>query len=190
MRGPRGRPTSVRCSNSPSNGGLRMRVKVMVFCLSAAISSSLAAQQAGQAAPAFRAENLYSLGSLDSVAVMQGGLSIQIPIASFGSEIRTSLQLVYQSSAWEALPQTCPPLNNCAQLYPKKQSRAGLGWRVSLGDLYQPSPGGARAPAALRLGFLRRRRACSLSHAPPRRSAGLRGSDPVNTSVREGDVHP
>lgn len=123
-----------------------MRVKVMVFCLSAAISSSLAAQQAGQAAPAFRAENLYSLGSLDSVAVMQGGLSIQIPIASFGSEIRTSLQLVYQSSAWEALPQTCPPLNNCAQLYPKKQSRAGLGWRVSLGDLYQPSPGGAHTP--------------------------------------------
>ena len=100
----------------------------------------------GRRHQSFRAENLYSFGSLDSVAVMQGGLSIQIPIASFGSEIRTSLQLVYQSSAWEALPQTCPPLNNCAQLYPKKQSRAGLGWRVSLGDLYQPSPGGAHTP--------------------------------------------
>jgi RHS repeat-associated protein len=123
-----------------------MRVTVTVFCLSAAISCSLSAQQAGQAAPSFRAENLYSFGSLDSVAVMQGGLSIQLPITTFGSEIQTALQLVYQSAAWEALPQSCPPQNNCALLYPKKQSRAGLGWRVSLGDLYQPSPGGAHTP--------------------------------------------
>ena len=47
--------------------------------VSAATSSSLEAQQAGQAALSFRAENLYSFGSLDSVAVMQGGLLGEVP---------------------------------------------------------------------------------------------------------------
>ena len=105
------------------------------------------AQQTPNAAPAFRAEGLYDYSGFDQVSLFSGGLSAQIPITTFGAEVQVPIVLSYSSSAWEARPTTCPPSNGIcgATMKPKPSDRVGLGFKVTLGELYQPAFGSNQA---------------------------------------------
>lgn len=111
------------------------------------VCAFVSAQQTPNAAPAFRAEGLYDYSGFDQVSLFSGGLSAQIPLTTFGAEVQVPIVLAYSSAAWEARPTTCPPaFNICgATMRPKPSDRVGLGFKVTLGELYQPAFGSNQA---------------------------------------------
>ena len=98
--------------------------------------------------PGFAADKLYQLGNIDAVDPSSGALSLRIPIGHsypVNGGLSYNLVLTYSSQIWEFLERqynTGPPYN-CEryyqQAYPTLGSNAGLGWQVSLGQLYSPS---------------------------------------------------
>lgn len=118
-----------------------------LFVFGLGVCASVVAQQTPNAAPAFRAEGLYDYSGFDQVSLFSGGLSAQIPITTFGAEVQVPIVLSYSSSAWEARPTTCPPSNGIcgAIMKPKPSDKVGLGFKVTLGELYQPAFGSNQA---------------------------------------------
>ena len=93
--------------------------------------------------------SVLSAGDLDSVNSFNGNLSVAIPLGSeygFPSGLRYRFALIYNSTLWDTLsfsgfafPDQNSPLPVTLSL-PMGDSNAGLGWRISLGDLYPPTP--------------------------------------------------
>lgn len=117
--------------------------RLQAVVLGMILASPAWGQQTPNQAPGFRPEGLYELQNLDQVSYFNGGLSISgIPI---GLPLRTSshlsLQLLlnYSSSSWAATPLTDGGGQiDDAYVFPRPQDNAGLGWRISIGELYQP----------------------------------------------------
>ena len=123
-----------------------MSTRIVAIVLGLGLESAALAQQTPNAAPAFRAEGVYDLGAIDQVSVFNGALSAQIQLAEIrsGGNLSVPLLLTHSSSGWEAFPNSCPdpdPGICGATLYPKPQTNAGVGWRISLGQLFQPVAG-------------------------------------------------
>jgi RHS repeat-associated protein len=110
----------------------------------------------------FDPTKLYDAGDIDTVNLFNGGLSLRIPIGpSYPQNGGTSfgLNLVYNSSVWDYKSFTtehitwCNASGNCGQphdppegdpcfqytqKWPSWTSNAGLGWRLTLGELFKP----------------------------------------------------
>ncbi len=117
-------------------------VSMVVFGALGPVAGPAGSQQTPNAIPGFRAEGVYDLTSIDQVSLFNGQLTASIPIVSWpvSSHLSGALQLSYSSSAWEVCgggSAGCP----AHRAYPKFQSNAGVGWRVSLGDLFRPMSG-------------------------------------------------
>lgn len=124
-------------------------VSVFLVCLVAAVSE-LSAQLPPAVTPGFKAESAYQFGNLDQVALMNGQLSVNLPIAgpyAVNGGLSWGLSLSYSNSAWEAYPQFESGEITDGVVYPKPDRKAGLGWRVSLGELrVPPASGGSYVP--------------------------------------------
>ena len=97
--------------------------------------------------PGFASDRLYALADIDSVGLSDGGLSLRIPIGPaypVNGGMSYRLTLTYSSQVWQfrtreydsGYPNYCPRFYT--QAYPTLASNAGLGWKVSLGELYPP----------------------------------------------------
>lgn len=100
----------------------------------------LVAQQTPNASPGFRPEGVYDLQGIDQISLFNGGLTLSIPIGlryPVNGGFSYQLTLQYSSAAWDGVPVECSPgqTEGCADVYPKPTTNAGLGWRVSLGEL-------------------------------------------------------
>ncbi|MEM7353051.1 MAG: RHS repeat-associated core domain-containing protein [Acidobacteriota bacterium] len=82
--------------------------------------------------------------NIDSINTMTGNLVVTLPIGQpfrIGPQLSHGLSLVYNGSAWDATTTDAglPWGNNIANpmAAPAYGSNAGLGWRLSLGELYE-----------------------------------------------------
>ena len=106
----------------------------------------------------FSPENVYQVGDIDSVNTFNGNLSLSIPIGGtypVGGRLSYQLTLVYNSSfwdnasRWEDAPRNCPRgPGRCVprRAIPTRFDTAGVGWRLSLGDLAAPHSLRNRSP--------------------------------------------
>ncbi|HPA79478.1 MAG TPA: RHS repeat-associated core domain-containing protein [Thermoanaerobaculales bacterium] len=100
--------------------------------------------------PAFQADRVYQVSNPDSIDLSTGSLTLTIPIGGsypVGGDFSYGLILSYSSLIWdfdvrvEGLPDCDPPNDPCEwfrQAFPSRRSNAGIGWRLSLGELYSP----------------------------------------------------
>lgn len=86
----------------------------------------------------FQAEKAFHVGDFDTVNLFNGNLVLTIPIGGsypVGGGLSYGLTLIYNSNAWD-YEQTA---SNLTQAIPNRRSNAGMGWRLSLGDLLEPT---------------------------------------------------
>jgi len=85
----------------------------------------------------FQAEKAYHLGDFDTINLFNGNLVLTIPIGGtypVGGGLSYGLTLIYNSNAWD-YEQTD---SETTQALPSRRSNAGMGWRLSLGELLDP----------------------------------------------------
>lgn len=90
----------------------------------------------------FAPEKAFQTGEIDNINMFNGSLVLTIPIGNaypVGGGLGYGLTLVYNSTPW-VFQQRQDPVSGqtYTQAYPEPRSNAGLGWRVSLGELFAP----------------------------------------------------
>ncbi|HWM95039.1 MAG TPA: RHS repeat-associated core domain-containing protein [Thermoanaerobaculia bacterium] len=86
----------------------------------------------------FQAEKAFHLGDFDTVNLFNGNLVLTIPIGGsypVGGGLSYGLALVYNSKAWDYQQS----VSEQTQSLPNRRSNAGMGWRLSLGELMEPT---------------------------------------------------
>jgi RHS repeat-associated protein len=89
----------------------------------------------------FQAEKAFHLGDFDTVNLFNGNLVLTLPIGGtypVGGNLSYGLTLVYNSNVWDFQEDE---LGIYRQALPNRRSNAGLGWRLSLGELLDPGFG-------------------------------------------------
>ena len=91
----------------------------------------------------FAPGKLYDMMGLDSVSTFNGNLNVRIPLGqtySAGPVLQYQFVLAYNSKIWEFeyLSGVRPPGDPRKRPVPDTRSNAGLGWRLTLGELYPP----------------------------------------------------
>jgi len=120
------------------------------------IAASSPAQQHPNAVKGFNPEGVYHMNGLDNVNAFNGNLTLSIPIGqeySLGGGVTYQLRLYANGNLWDTeqridleddLPQLDIPdcrqpgtaiATPCTHAFPDRRSNAGLGWRLSLGEL-------------------------------------------------------
>lgn len=86
----------------------------------------------------FQAEKAFHVGDFDTVNLFNGNLVLTIPIGGsypVSSALSYGLTLAYNSNVWDYQEDDNGVYN---QALPNRHSNAGLGWRLSLGELLEP----------------------------------------------------
>ncbi len=122
------------------------RDQIVILAMSFLLATPAAfPQQVPNAAPGFRPEGVYDFAGIDQVGIFQGALSVSIPLGlEFPIDGGLSYRLAarYSSSLWNShtYPDPCTTPSECPnEMQPKSVHNAGLGWRVSLGNLFPPA---------------------------------------------------
>jgi RHS repeat-associated protein len=87
----------------------------------------------------FQAEKAFHIGDFDTVNLFNGNLVLAIPIGGsypVSSRLSYGLTLTYNSTVWDFQEDDT---NVYQQAIPNRRSNAGLGWRLSLGELLDPA---------------------------------------------------
>ena len=118
-------------------------IMTFVSGLGLLLASPVAAQDHPAVERGFAADKLYQLANLDSVSLMNGAVSVQIPIGgtySAGGSLSYQLNLVYASKLWdfEEIDTGPIPITKVARSMPARHTTAGFGWTLSLGRLIAP----------------------------------------------------
>jgi YD repeat-containing protein len=94
------------------------------------------AQDHPNTARGFNSESVYQFGGPDSVNVFNGNLVVPIPIGQtyrVGGNLSYGFTLVYNGQLWSY--RAGPEVSHAV---PQRQQNAGLGWQLTLGELYAP----------------------------------------------------
>lgn len=86
-------------------------------------------------------EKAYQLGDVDHVNLFNGNLVLTIPIGQrypVGANFSYGLNLVYNSTVWD-FAATSSLQNDYTTAFPKRNSNAGMGWLLTLGQLQEPA---------------------------------------------------
>jgi len=110
------------------------------------IAPLLSGQTRDNVALGFNPNRMYQFGDVDHVNLMNGDLVINVPVGmTYGVDEALSLQLgvTYNSKVWNFVDDTDPNFNYpnggvFSRAFPEPRSNAGLGWRLSLGQLLPP----------------------------------------------------
>ncbi|MES1243845.1 MAG: RHS repeat-associated core domain-containing protein [Acidobacteriota bacterium] len=87
----------------------------------------------------FQAERAFYVGDFDTVNLFNGNLVLAIPIGGsypVGGSLSYGLTLTYNSNVWDFQEDE---IGVYRQALPNRLSNAGLGWRLSLGELLDPT---------------------------------------------------
>lgn len=88
----------------------------------------------------FDPAKLYQFEDIDRVALINGNVAISIPVGPrypVGGEFSYQLSLDYNSKVWDR-EQFYFRGSEVAEALPNRQSNAGMGWALSLGQLLDP----------------------------------------------------
>jgi YD repeat-containing protein len=118
----------------------RTRILFVAVLLTSVLRAS--AQQHPNVERGFAADKVYQFGGIDSVNLFNGGVTLTIPLGQtypVGGSLSYQWLLVYNSKVWDyditynAEVQGDPEIT---EAIPVRESNAGLGWRVSQGELW------------------------------------------------------
>lgn len=105
-----------------------------------AASVPLSAEQHPNQVRGFKADQLYQgMGEIDHVNLFNGNLTITIPIGQrypVGGALSYGLALVWSGNVWDVRDRSDGAGGEWSRLDPGQQFNAGLGWRLSLGQLF------------------------------------------------------
>ncbi len=146
---PQSRIGAMRSSGRPANGQVAAckrssprRATVVVACVLLALAADLSAQPESEVSSrGFKADKVYSVTDLDSVNLLNGNLTISIPLGityPISESFSYGFHLVYNSYAWEYRSIQLSDGQYYLSGEPSPLSNAGLGWSVSLGRLIPP----------------------------------------------------
>ncbi len=82
--------------------------------------------------------NNFGLGSIDNINTLNGNLIASIPIGrsySVGPSLGYQVMLTYNAKAWDSVPIDIDG-SSYAMAVPHATTNAGLGWQVTMGELY------------------------------------------------------
>ena len=88
----------------------------------------------------FSADKLYQFADLDSVNLLNGAVSVRIPIGGAypaGGSLSYQLNLVYSSKLWD-FEEVIAQSGYLVRSLPARHTTAGFGWTLSLGRLLPP----------------------------------------------------
>ncbi len=118
---------------------------LVASCLLLPLTS--AAQLHPNLARGFAADSVYDLGDIDSVNLFNGNLNVRIPLGveyRVGGGFSYRFTLVYNSNVWDFETREIFDGGDgeiiLTRALPAAINNAGMGWRVSLGDLVPPWP--------------------------------------------------
>jgi YD repeat-containing protein len=117
----------------------RVAIGLLYVCLFAAARSVSAQRTAGHEI-GFNADRVYQTSDVDSIGVMNGNLTLAIPLGlkyPISGQLGFQMTLVYNSNIWDFESQS-DGFNHWTVARPNLHSNAGAGWRVSLGRLFEP----------------------------------------------------
>lgn len=111
--------------------------------------SQLSAQVDPNLERGFSPEKVYAFGEIDQVNLFNGNLMLGVPIGggyAVGGGLSYRLMLRYNSNVWD-FQSACHNVDGQPVCYtaahPNDDFNAGLGWKLSFGELHAPSgPGG------------------------------------------------
>ncbi|HVF58782.1 MAG TPA: RHS repeat-associated core domain-containing protein [Thermoanaerobaculia bacterium] len=90
----------------------------------------------------FKADQVYQgMGDLDHVNLFNGNLTITIPVGQtyrVGGRLEYGLTLVWTGNVWDVRDRLDPVQGEVTRFIPSERFNAGLGWRLSLGQLLLP----------------------------------------------------
>lgn len=124
------------------NRRLKPRMLALLVAV-AATAATVVAQKNPEDAIGFNPEKLYQFDNLDSVSVLNGNLTLTVPLVRYpvSSSLSYGFGLIYNVKAidWEVWYDDSvePPVYEWDP-YPSLGANAGHGWRVTLGRLYPP----------------------------------------------------
>ena len=85
----------------------------------------------------------YAIGDIDAINLYNGNLTLALPLGGtypVGGPLSYGLVLHYNSGVWDLVDaQGCMDMPHPVDATPEVFHNAGLGWRVSLGELYPPA---------------------------------------------------
>jgi len=112
-----------------------------LFVALSLLALPLIAQQDPNGALGFQPGKSFQMGDYDTVNLFNGNLTVNLPLGptfSPGGNLSYSFHLVYNGNAW-AMQGENPP-----EAIPNRFSNAGLGWKMTLGELVAPRDPAAR----------------------------------------------
>jgi len=118
------------------NGGCAIGALGVLLVLAA----PLGAQDHPAVERGFSADKLFQLADLDSVNLMNGAVSVVIPIGGAypaGGALSYQLNLVYSSKLWD-FEEVIAQSGILVRSLPARHTTAGFGWTLSLGRLLPP----------------------------------------------------
>jgi len=105
------------------------------------LAAPLGAQDHPAVERGFSADKLYQFADLDSVNLLNGAVSVRIPIGGAypaGGSLSYQLNLVYTSKLWDFEEVLTAPATYKVRSLPARHTTAGFGWTLSLGRLLPP----------------------------------------------------
>lgn len=91
---------------------------------------------------------VFDAGDLDDVNLFNGNLTVTIPVGPtypVAGGLSYGLRLVYNANVWDHRVTPCGdgpdicPRTEMTEAWPQLDSNAGVGWKLSLGELYPPN---------------------------------------------------
>jgi RHS repeat-associated protein len=107
----------------------------------ALLATPLIAQQDPNSALGFQPGKSFQMGDYDTVNLFNGNLTVNLPLGPTftpGGNLSYSFHLIYNGNAWAMQGETPP------EAVPNRFSNAGLGWKMTLGELVAPRDPAAR----------------------------------------------
>lgn len=120
----------------------RRVLALAALCLALPGGEAVWAQQHPNLERGFTPEKLYQLGDVDGVNVLNGNVTLTLPIGMAypaGGGLTYALTLTYNSKVWDIEERVgTSPTEPYVQALPNRRANAGLGWQLSLGRLVPP----------------------------------------------------
>ncbi len=114
---------------------MRRLMSILMFLI---LAAPLAADPFPTQERGFQAEKAFQIGDFDTVNLFNGNLVLTLPIGGsypVSSSLSYGLTLTYNSNAWDFQEDD---IGAYTQAIPNRRSNAGMGWRLSLGELLDP----------------------------------------------------
>jgi RHS repeat-associated protein len=113
------------------------RIKLLFTLIALVFCVPLAGSQNPNTSRGFTPDGVFQFNDVDHVNLFNGGLVVSVPVGqtyTAGDRLQYSLGLTYNSSIWDTIPHASVE-GDLSESVPNRNSNAGVGWLLTLGEL-------------------------------------------------------